>query len=193
MIVVVLENKDYAAFLNDLTFQKVANSGNLLLPNYHGVTHPSQPNYWAMVAGDYNFPGDIFQANTSDPITLSGTNGDASLDINNNPTIVDLLGPAGLTYRTYSETYPTFGECYLGDGYGYSDNKGEDDRLHRRKHNPLLPFQSYVDSRTGCAAQKDFDDLFADLAAGTLADFSLVVPNQDNDNHDTSIDFTAQW
>ena len=42
-IVVVLENLDYKDAVQNEVFKKVASSG-ILQTNYHGVTHPSQPN-----------------------------------------------------------------------------------------------------------------------------------------------------
>ncbi|KAL7561354.1 hypothetical protein ACA910_001459 [Epithemia clementina (nom. ined.)] len=179
-VLIVLENKDYMAVLNNSIFKNVANTG-ILLTKYHGVTHPSQPNYGAMIAGDHDFPGDIYAANTTDMVTLASDNGDASLDIHNQMTIADLLELAALTYRTYSKQYLTSGKCFMGDGFGYGNVMGPEDRLYRRKHNPFFSFVGYKDSHTRCAAQKDFDDFYDDLAAGTLADFSIVVPNQDNE------------
>jgi hypothetical protein len=48
--VVTFENADYADVAADKYFQTLAGRG-LLLTNQHGVTHPSQPNYLAMIAG----------------------------------------------------------------------------------------------------------------------------------------------
>ena len=42
-ILVMLENQDIATVLSNDDFKKVASSG-ILHTNYHGVTHPSQPN-----------------------------------------------------------------------------------------------------------------------------------------------------
>ena len=42
-IVLVLENLDYKSVISNTVFEKVASTG-ILQTNYHGVTHPSQPN-----------------------------------------------------------------------------------------------------------------------------------------------------
>ena len=42
-VLVMLENLDIATALTDGVFQNVASTG-ILQSNYHGVTHPSQPN-----------------------------------------------------------------------------------------------------------------------------------------------------
>jgi acid phosphatase len=119
---------------------------------------------------------------------------------------VDLLDQAGLNYHVYSENYPTSGQCYLGSGYGdetASDvanfNPGTNNgtspvnRLYRRKHNPFISFQTFVNNSTRCATQKDFDNLNQDLASGNLPAFSFVVPNQAHDGHDTTIAYSGIW
>jgi hypothetical protein len=131
--------------------------------------------------------------NTSETVTVN--NGDDSFDIHGLKTIVDLLDAAGLDYKFYSEDYPTSGQCFFGSGYGNESNSFETatNRLYRRKHNPIVSFDTYYNSPARCSTQRDFNDLARDLADGNLPAFSFVVPNQANDGHDTSIDFTATW
>ena len=45
-ITIWLENTDFSAAVGDPGFQKLASQG-ILLTNYNGVTHPSEPNYVA--------------------------------------------------------------------------------------------------------------------------------------------------
>jgi hypothetical protein len=52
-----LENTDYATAASSPVFQQLAQHG-LLLTSYHGVTHPSEPNYIASVGGDFFGMGD---------------------------------------------------------------------------------------------------------------------------------------
>ena len=65
--------------------------------------------------------------------------------------------------------------------------------MYRRKHNPFISFNSYTQSRSRCAALKDFNDLYNDIISGTLPHFSYVVPNMANDGHNTGIHHTARW
>jgi len=203
-VVVVFENMDLTSILSNRVFSDIASSG-ILQSNYHGVTHPSQPNYWGLIAAAANFPGDTYEVNTSIPFNVTGDNGDYPIDIYYAKTIVDLLEPAGLTYKVYEENYPTPGECYLADGYGNESAQqvanynpsaygiSPTNRLYRRKHNPFISFKTFTHNQTRCQNQRDFIDLYDDIAAGTLPDFSFVVPNEANDNHDTTINYTAIW
>ncbi|KAG0375625.1 hypothetical protein BGX24_008859 [Mortierella sp. AD032] len=52
IFIVFLENTDYDLANSDPTLRSLFSSG-VALNNYHGVTHPSQPNYFAAIAGDY--------------------------------------------------------------------------------------------------------------------------------------------
>jgi hypothetical protein len=67
------------------------------------------------------------------------------------------------------------------------------DRLYKRKHNPFISFKTFVDNSTRCEAQRDFNDLLSDLATGDLPAFSFVVPNQADDDHDTTITYSGIW
>lgn len=160
---------------------------------------------WAIIAGASNFPGQTYAANTSNPFPVNADNGDSDIDITNSMTLVDLLEGAGLDYRMYSEDYPTSGSCYLGDAYGnetatdvanYSPGAvgtNPANRAYKRKHNPLISFVEYARNATRCANQKDFNDLYSDLATGNLPAFSYVVPNQAHDGHDTTIKYSGIW
>ena len=134
---------------------------------------------------------------------MNGDDGDSPIDIYNEITLADIMEPAGLTYKMYSEDYPTSGKCFLGSGFGNETKQdvanynlgaigtNPYDRLYQRKHNPFISFKTYTDSHTRCATQKSFDDLYNDIAAGTLPHFSMVVPTQAQDNHDVTTNFTA--
>jgi hypothetical protein len=51
------QNTDFSAAQASQTFQQLAAQG-ILLTNYNGVTHPSEPNYVASIAGDFFGMGD---------------------------------------------------------------------------------------------------------------------------------------
>ncbi|KAF5869718.1 putative acid phosphatase-like protein [Botrytis fragariae] len=88
----------------------------ILLENYYGLTHPSQPNYIASVGGDF-----------------FGLNHDEFVRIPHNvTTVVDLFEDAGITWKGYFEGLP--GPGYMGEGSTAQDGKGWD---YVRKHNPF--------------------------------------------------------
>ncbi len=96
IMVIVLENNSRDKVLAIPYFKQLADRG-VLLSNYHGVTHPSQPNYIAMIAGD----------------TYISDDGNHDLPQNN---LVDLFDAAGATWKAYMEDYP--GKCYARGSTG---------------------------------------------------------------------------
>jgi phospholipase C len=136
------------------------------LRDSHGITHPSQPNYIAMTAG-----------------STHGVTSDASVtrDVAH---LGDLLELRGLTWKTYAENYP--GGCYLRDI--------ADGGLYGRKHVPFLSYQNVTSNAQRCAAHiVNATELHADIAAGALPAYSLYVPNEDHNGHDTGVAFADRW
>jgi len=98
IFVLILENRDFEQVADNRVFSSLASKG-LLLTNYHGLTHPSQPNYLTMIAGDH------FGLTSNLDVNLTET------------TLVDLLEAKGLSWRTYQEKYP--GNCFAGTRVPY--------------------------------------------------------------------------
>jgi hypothetical protein len=93
MLLVILENTNYASAIADPNLKAFANSG-VLFSNWTATTHPSQPNYIAMTSGATN-----------------GVTSDSSITINVQ-NIADLLEAKGLTWKSYQENWP--GNCFTG-------------------------------------------------------------------------------
>jgi hypothetical protein len=138
-------------------------SEGALLRNYQGVAHPSQPNYIALTAGSTRGVTD------DKPVTL------------NVPHIGDLLEAKGLTWKTYAQSYP--GGCALQDA-----------GLYARRHVPFLNYANIQQNAQRCTDHiVDASELWADVAAGTLPNYSFYVPNDANNGHDTSPAFADRW
>lgn len=133
------------------------------LSNYAGVTHPSQGNYIALTAGD-----------------LLGVKGDANYDLDIKH-LGDLLEAKGFSWKTYVEGYP--GNCFRG---GSSGN-------YARKHNPFISFVNVQKNPARCARIVNASELDRDIQNGTLADYSLYVPDIKNDGHDTGVAYADRW
>jgi acid phosphatase len=92
-------------------------SQGILLTNYYAVTHPSEPNYVAVVGGDDFGIGDDSLHAIPQQVA----------------SVVDLLEDAGISWAEYEEDMP-----YTGfQGFNYTDpvnNYVE----YVRKHNPLV-------------------------------------------------------
>jgi hypothetical protein len=97
VILIVFENTDYEYAIAQPYMSKIIEKG-ALLTSYYGLIRQSQPNYFAMVAGD------TFGA-SNDNITLKKRH------------FGDALEEKGKTWKNYAEGYP--GNCFLGSRSGY--------------------------------------------------------------------------
>jgi phospholipase C len=156
IIVVVEENHSFdqvigspeAPFLN-----RLAGQGTLLTSSF-AITHPSLPNYIAMVSGDT-------QGITSD---CGGCNVDA-------PNLVDQLEQAGISWKAYMEDLPA--PCSDARTAG----------PYAKKHDPFMYFASIRNDPGRCAKVVPASQLDADLAAGQLPRLVFITPNIDHDMH----------
>lgn len=94
--------------------------------------------------------------------------------------VVRELVNANKTWRSYAENLPAIG--YLGpDSYPYL-----------KHHNPFTYFSDVIGTPQA-ANVVPFSQFSSDLAAGTLPDFSFIIPNVLNDAHDGSLATADQW
>jgi hypothetical protein len=135
----------------------------MLLTNFHAITHPSQPNYWCQVAGDY----------------FSETNNNVDLNVT---TVVDLLENKGVPWKGYMEDYP--GNCFDGVADGVYRRKHnpfisfDSIRLNQTRCAKI------VNARELESDLRDFRDLPL---------YSYYTPNMQNDGHDTGTEFAGIW
>lgn len=133
------------------------------LDQFYAIGRPSQPNYIGLVAGS----------------TLGvKINGEVNLDARH---IADQLEAKGRTWRVYAESFP--GNCYLGMTSG----------KYARRHNPLISFKNIQSNSKRCANIQDSNRMISDISNDTLADLSLVIPNNDSNGHDTGIAYADRW
>ncbi|KAJ3178003.1 hypothetical protein HK101_010162 [Irineochytrium annulatum] len=167
-MIVVLENEDTADVMKDPYMGKNLTSRGYTLNNMNGVWHPSQPNYIAMISGSIHFPLVL----TDNDVTLKGK------------TIVDLLEPKGLTWKSYQEDYT--GTCNMASTLGGAHH-------YARKHNPFISFSSITSNPARCANIVNSAQLDTDAAAGNLPNYMFYTPNLNNDGHDTDIPTASAW
>ncbi|MBI5636696.1 MAG: hypothetical protein HZA03_01865 [Nitrospinae bacterium] len=112
VFIIILENQDAADVLQDPYMKELARRG-AYLANYHGVGHPSYPNYLALTGGS----------------TFGATsNAQKNLDVS---SIADLLEAKGLGWAQFAEDYPGGpANCFTGDYRG----------RYGRKHAPFLSY-----------------------------------------------------
>jgi hypothetical protein len=175
---VLFENEVYGWTMNDSYWKVLATRGKLLT-NSHGITHPSLPNYAAMVAGDFFGVDNEFFYNY------------------NVSTIYDLLDAKGLDYATYSEWYmpaaTTRGpnDCNQMMTYGpeTSSNLSAASQVYRRLDLPALLFSTYSTNYTRCSkiynAAAKFDE---DVSSHQLPPYSYYIPDMLHNGHNPESD-----
>ncbi len=166
IVLIIFENKEFGKVIGNPqmpTYNRLASQYTLLKQHY-AVTHPSLPNYLALIGGD------------TFGITLNCE--DCFLDA---PNLADLIENSGRRWKTYQEDMPA--PCFVG-------SKGE----YAQKHNPFIYFDSIRLNPSRCEASiRPLADLSADLAAGALPNFVFITPNLCHSAHDCSLDVADQW
>jgi phosphatidylinositol-3-phosphatase len=165
-VVVVFENKDRSTIADDPsapTFNGYARR-YAALTDYHAMTHPSLPNYLALVSGST-------QGITTN--CYDCTVGAASL--------ADSLESAGLSWKTYAEGLPAPG--FVGSGL---------DRYTKR-HDPFLYFRPVLGRPERRRRIVPFARFQVDLARRRLPAFSLVVPDLCHDMHNCPVAEGDRW
>jgi phospholipase C len=131
---------------------------------YRGISHPSLPNYLALVSGDTQ---DI----TSDCTTCI-------VDV---PNLADSLEHAGRTWKTYAEGIPRPG--FTGAWAG----------RYAKKHDPFVYFRDIASSPGRRKRVVPFAQLRTDLRNNALPDFALIVPDMCHSMHDCSVRTGDRW
>ncbi|KAG0703089.1 phosphoesterase family-domain-containing protein [Suillus ampliporus] len=166
-----LENTDFASAASQGVFQTLAAQG-ITLTGYHGVTHPSEPNYLAVAGGD--FWGLASDSMENIPANMS--------------TIVDLLDQKNISWSSYQENMPTDGYQL----YNYT-NQADGYTYYVRKHNPLIIYDSVATIPSRTARIRNFNDFAVDVGNNSLSQWIFVTPNLRNDGHDTDVAYAASW
>jgi phosphatidylinositol-3-phosphatase len=165
VVVVVFENKETPSVLGSRTaptFNAYAHR-YASLTSYYGVTHPSLPNYLALVSG------------STHGITTNCTSCVVSA-----PSLADAIEASGRTWKTYAEGLPTAG--FLGPWKG----------RYAKKHNPFAYFRDITRSKARRSRIVPLTRLRRDRVAG-LPDFALVVPDLCHSMHDCSVAAGDAW
>jgi hypothetical protein len=175
VVIVVLENASRDTVLANQYMSDLRKKG-VFLSNSHGVTHPSQPNYFAMTGGD------TLGMVTDDPGWVQWATVVFSNPVPPVYCIADLLDRRGLSWKAYAE-------CLTQDDMVYATDPlpvpADGDFPFARRHVPFLSYphimqnKEYADLHIVNAA----DNFELDLAAGRLPHYSFYVPNLINDGH----------
>ncbi|CAM1506673.1 Fc.00g063140.m01.CDS01 [Cosmosporella sp. VM-42] len=176
--IIYFENENYDKAIGDPNFAWFASKG-ITLSNYFGVTHPSEPNYMAALAGDY------FGLQNDDFIRVAS----------NVSTVIDLLEHRGISWGAYQEDMPFSG--FEGFTYVNQQNGAND---YVRKHNPPVLFDVIARSEKRLSQIKNLSmidegksQFHKDLKANKLPQWMFITPNMTSDGHDTSATVAGAW
>ncbi|HET9791876.1 MAG TPA: alkaline phosphatase family protein [Candidatus Angelobacter sp.] len=183
-----------------------------LATNYHNVLatpsgnnphiHPSEPNYlWAEAGANFG----IF--NDNDPFAAVG-----GTEQTTNQHLTTFLTNAGKTWRSYQEetdlatvtgqltnvvlprnqwTVPLKSASGVFAAGNFNQFNGSNQFNYAAKHNPMVFFTDSSGGNDTTAANPlsqqyaPLQQLFADLANNTVADYNFISPDQFNDMHTT--------
>jgi len=164
VLIIVLENQNYRSAMQDPFLAQLAQTG-ASFSDFKALSHPSYPNYLAMVAGS------SFGVRSNEQITLP--------DDSSHRTIADFLD-----WKNYAEDYPSEPEPFLGDRGKYA-----------RKHVPFLSFAKVQQESFGNVVSVDTQDphnrfvadvegFRSDPKKHPLPRYMFYSPNVDDDGHD---------
>ena len=166
IVVIVFENKEERQVIGSRaapTFTAMARS-YVQLTRYTAITHPSLPNYLALVSG-----------------STHGIRSNCTACVVSAPSLADTIEQAGRSWRTYAEGLPRPG--YTGARAG----------RYAKKHVPFLYFRDVVSSPERRSQVVPLPQLAADLENGSLPDFALVVPDLCHSMHDCPVRTGDRW
>jgi hypothetical protein len=158
--VIVLENHSEHSVIGDVNTPFISSLAQQygLAANYFGVTHPSEPNYVAMISGSNWFTNNDNPANRFDHTNL-----------------VDELEAAHISWGAYMEALPA---DPLAD---FAPSAA--DPLYASKHNPFALFTDIRSDPARVANIRPYTALAGDLNGPHAPRFVFISPDQCNDMH----------
>jgi hypothetical protein len=160
VVVIVMENKEQGQVLGTRSasfLTGLARRGGVAARSY-GVTHPSLPNYIALVSG-----------------STQGITDDCTGCRANGPNLATQLEAAGGTWGAYLEGLPR--PCARPAFAG----------RYAKKHDPFAYDDAIAARTTSCRRRVPLTRLASDVARDRLPDFALVTPDLCHDTHDCSV------
>ncbi|HKR85355.1 MAG TPA: alkaline phosphatase family protein [Terriglobales bacterium] len=159
VVMVVEENAAYEDVIGgaSMPYLNSLAAQGALATEYYANVHPSIGNYLMLTSGKIE--------------TVLNT----STDVFSDDNIARELNTAGKTWKVYAEDLPQPG--YLGG----------DTAEYLRHHNPFVYYSDVANDPAQAAKVVPFPQFSTDLNAGTLPNFSFVIPNAIHDGHDCAV------
>jgi hypothetical protein len=163
--VVVMENKEAATVLKDAPWLRTTGTRGARATRLNGETHPSLPNYLALLTGSTHGVGDD---NTNRRVP--------------GPSLVDQLEAKRVGWRAYMEGLPS--PC--------ADPSVVSFGRYAKKHNPFYFVNAVLDHPAACRKVVPLTQLARDEARG-LPRFVWITPDMCNDMHDCPVSTGDRW
>lgn len=156
VVIVMEENASYSDAIgsSSMPYLNSLATKYAVTTQYYGDVHPSIGNYMMLTTGTLATLDDNFSG------TISSDN------------LARQFAKDGKNWKVYAEDIPSAG--YLGGDTG----------LYLKHHNPFAYFTDVTTNPAQAANIVPFTQFGSDVSAGTLPNFSLIVPNSVNDGHD---------
>jgi hypothetical protein len=167
VVIVIIENKESGEVLGNRRMPIFNGWAGqyALLTRYYAITHPSLPNYLALVGGDF-----------------FGIQSDCLDCFVKGRSLPDLLDDRGRSWKAYVEGLPAAG--FLGTSSG----------RYAMKHNPFVYFEAIrKDPARLNRSVVPLTELPGDLAKNGLPDYSFIIPDMCDSSHDCDVDVTDAW
>jgi phospholipase C len=168
VMVVVEENHGFADVIGNPAAPNLNYLANTfgLATNYFGVSHPSEPNYVALLGGS------TFGVGDDNPYYVNKINA---------ASLISQMDAAGVSWKAYLQSLPHPG--YQGICYPAKCNGVPDiDPLYVSKHVGITNFTTSLNA-ADWSRQVPINQLGSDLAANTVPRFSWIIPDECRDMH----------
>ena len=175
VFVIVMENHGFDQEVGQLPFISGLATTYGLEAYYFGVTHPSLPNYVAMIGGDF------FGIQDDNDSCFNNVPNQPGCHLIHSQSLIDQLEQQHISWEGLMESMPSTGFPSCAPD---CTNK-----LYAQKHNPFLYFQDIVSDPRRLKKIRPFvlSDLQTELDnPAHAARFIYIVPNQCNDQHGTA-------
>jgi hypothetical protein len=163
--VVVMENKEAATVIAGAPWLRAAGERGARATRLNGETHPSLPNYLALLTG-----------------STHGVRDDDTHRRVPGPSLVDQLEARGVSWRAYMEGLPR--AC--------ADPSAVTFGRYAKKHNPFYFVAAVLDHPAVCRKVVPLTQLAGDERRG-LPRFVWITPDLCNDMHDCSVETGDRW
>ena len=167
VVLLIEENHTYADVLAQMPYLMSLGNKYSHTSDYHADVSGSLMDYLWLSSG-------------SGELTFGCNGNDCTSPITDN-NIFNLLDQAGLSWKSYMEDIPSVG--YMGASSG----------LYVERHNPAPWYSTVIKSSADQQKIVPYTQFQTDIAAGNLPNYSIVVPNLNDDAHNGTLAQADAW